>query len=108
MFLAECGEDEVGMRDGQKVTLSLRTLFRALAPDSARPRPQLAIANLVSRALWIVVGVDKARQPRLLVWLQNLAAVPGACNQHQARSDQDQCLSKLIPPKNSPTIRIGV
>ena len=92
MLLAKCGEDEVGMGDGQKGSLGLRALLSALAPHAARAHGDERLLGLIAGALGVVVRVDKARKPRLLIGLEQLAAGPDAGHQRDSACAQDERL----------------
>src|ERR1035437_4738191 len=95
MFLTQSGEDEVRMRDRQKVALCLGTLLRAFAPDTPRADRDQGLANLVSTALGVVVGVDEAGEAGFLIWFQYFAAVPHPDYQNDAGGGKNECLSNV-------------
>ncbi len=50
MLLAEGGEDEIRIRDGQEIALRLAAPLRTLAPDAARSDGDQRLANLIPAA----------------------------------------------------------
>ena len=52
VLLAECGEDEVGVGDGEEIALGLGTLVGALAPDAAGADGNEGLSNLVAGSPW--------------------------------------------------------
>src|ERR1039458_8792069 len=97
MLLTERREDEVRVWDRQKVPLGLRPLLRALAPNPARPDRDQRLANLISRSPRVIIRVDKARQPGLLVRLQNLSAGPNPYHCDQPNRPQNTRLLPITP-----------
>ena len=77
-------------------------------PRCPRAHRDLGLQHLVARALRVVVGIDEAGEPRLLIGLQNLAAVPAPTTSTSPRGDQDRACRRLMPPRNSPAISTGV
>ena len=83
------------MGNRQKITLGLGALGRAFAPDAAGTDGNQRLADLVARPSWVVVGIDKAGQPCLLIGLQHLSAGPRAHHQNRPGGDQNQRLAQV-------------
>src|SRR6202046_2655308 len=95
MLFTESGEDEVGVGDGEKVTLSLGALLGALAPDAAGADGDQRLADLVDGAFGVVVRVDEAGQTCFLVGLEQFAAGPDTGDQHDSAGAQDEGLLEV-------------
>jgi hypothetical protein len=89
VLLAEGREDEVGVGDGQEVTLGLGAAVGALTPDAARAHRDQRLSDLVARTFGVGVGVDEGVDARLLIRLQSLPALPRDTS-HQRKREQDQ------------------
>src|SRR5579871_1670179 len=95
MFLAEGREDEVGIRDRQKIALRLCPLICSLTPNSARADCDERLPNLIPRSTRIGVRVNKGREPGLLVWLQQLTGLPRTAHQ-DGQTQHNDC--RLLEP----------
>ncbi len=89
MLLAEGGEDEVGIGDGEEVALGLGALVGAFAPDAAGADGDERLANLIAGAARIGVRVDEGVDARLLVGFEVLAGLPGDAADEDEREQDD-------------------
>jgi hypothetical protein len=92
VLLAEGGEDEVGVRDGNEGSLSLRALAFALAPDAAGADGDFGLEDLVAGAVGVVAGVREAGETGFLVGLEEFVAAPGAGDEHKAGGRENERL----------------
>ena len=91
-FLADHGEDEVGLLLRQEVQVALRALQEALAPHPARAERDLRLDDVVAGAERVALRVEEGVDARALVVVQvavgdrarrTAPAAPPAANFHQ-------------------------
>ncbi len=75
MLLAEGGEDEVGVGDGEEVALGLCAAVGSLPPDTSGADGDEGLADLVTGAAGVRVGVEEGVDAGLLVGLEALTAL---------------------------------
>ena len=105
MLLAKRREDEVRIRNRQKVPLRLRPLVASPCPKSPPNPPQSATAESGSpEPFGSESGFRKARQPRLLIRLQHACRSSNTALPHAGRQNQqdDASLLQRIPPETAP------
>src|SRR5450631_22365 len=95
MLLAERGKNEVGVWDGQKVALRLRSLSGAFTPNAAGTDRNQRLTNLVSAALGVIVGIDEACEALFLIRLQQFSAAPGTSHENYTCSDENHRLLEI-------------
>jgi len=89
VFFTESSEDEIGIWDGEKVTLGLRALVGAFAPNTAGADGYQGLTDLIAGAARVGVGVDESIDARLLVGLKVLAGLPGNAADKGERKQDD-------------------
>jgi hypothetical protein len=107
VLLAESGEDEVGIGDGEEVALGLGAFVGALAPEASGADGDEGLADLVAGALGVGVGVDEAGEAGLLVGLEALAAEERAAKTTARPMTRMATCLGLMPPRKRPATRTG-
>ncbi len=101
MLLAESREDEIRIRNWQKIALRLGAFGHAATKNAAIPHCDQRLPYLISGAAWVIIGIDETGQPGFLIRLQHLAAGPDARHQGETDEASRKCPQETAPPAES-------
>src|SRR5207249_11578461 len=81
-FLAEDGEDEVGVPSGEIFELCLRSLSESLSVDAARTNGDFRLHDLISLSQRIAIRIEEGDDAVLLIRLEQCPADRQRDQQH--------------------------